>query len=105
MSQLNIDTFNEILFKALKDDSPKGKLELLKAELEMAFMMHIDCMSKVIDDLNHGRKYQSDLEKVNATNHSCECLVKQIEEIEKNHPELKNERSYQQTGSHCGILD
>ena len=91
MSQLNIDTFNEILFKALKDDSPKGKLELLKAELEMAFMMHIDCMSKVIEDLNNGRRYQSNLEKVNASNHACECLVKQIDEILAEHPELKDQ--------------
>jgi len=92
---VNLKSFNEILFHALKDDTSKGKLEFLKAELEIAFSMALESMQDVIDDLNKGRRYQDHLRKTNALIHSCDNLIEQIEEIIKEHPELKESRGAQ----------
>ena len=35
MNKLNLETFNDILFGALKDQSVEGQIKLLKAELNM----------------------------------------------------------------------
>lgn len=91
MTKLNIGTFNEVLFTALKDNSPKGKIDLLKAELSMAYAMKIEAMEKVIHALENGRGYMQDVQKVRNIDRSCDALKSMIDEIYAEHPELMEE--------------
>ena len=91
MTKLNIETFNEVLFTALKDNSPKGKLDLLKAELSMTYAMKIEAMETVMDALENGRGYMQDMEKVRNIDRSCDTLKNMIDEIYTEHPELMEE--------------
>lgn len=85
---LNIDTFNEILFGALKDQSPKGKVELLAMELEAAYAMKIQYMEAVIEDLNTGKPYHENLELVNNVDSNLDRLGERMDAIKKAHPEI-----------------
>ena len=44
MAKLNLDSFNAILMQALKDQGPKGQLDLLMHELQMAYGVKIEYM-------------------------------------------------------------
>ncbi len=91
MTTLNIETFNEILFTALKDNSPQGKLDMLKAELSMAYAMKIEAMETVMDALENGRGQMQDVQKVRNIDRSCDTLKNMIDEIYTEHPELMEE--------------
>ena len=89
--QLNLDTFNEILFGAFKEQTPKNKLELLRMELEFAMTAKIEAMEAVIRDLNEGKvaECHQDLTTVNNIDSNLDALGKQIDELIAEHPELK----------------
>lgn len=89
MTKLNLESFNSILFDALNDDSPKGRIELLEMELQMAYAMKVEMMETIMKDLNEGRRYQNHLQTVNNINASCDELARQIDAIYGQHPELK----------------
>ena len=91
MTKLNIETFNEVLFTALKDKSPKGKLDLLKAELSMVYAMKIEAMETVMDAIENGRGYMQEVERVRNIDRSCDTLNNMIDEIYKEHSELMEE--------------
>lgn len=91
MTTLNIETFNEILFTALKDNSPQGMIDLLKAELSMAYAMKIEAMETVIHALEDGRDYMQEMERLRNIDQSCDTLGNMIDEIYKEHPELMEE--------------
>ena len=91
MTKLNIETFNEVLFTALKDNSPKGKLDLLKAELSVVYAMKIEAMEKVIHALEDGRDYIQEMERLRNIDRSCDTLGSMIDEIYAEHPELMEE--------------
>ena len=91
MTKLNIETFNEVLFTALKDNSPKGKLDLLKAELSMVYAMKIEAMETVMDAIENGRGYMQEMERVRNIDRSCDTLNNMIDEIYTEHPELMEE--------------
>ena len=91
MTKLNIGTFNEVLFTALKDNSPKGKIDLLKAELSIAYAMKIEAMEKVIHALEDGRDYMQEMERLRNIDRSCDTLGNMIDEIYTEHPELMEE--------------
>ena len=91
MTKLNIETFNEVLFTALKDNSPKGKLDLLKAELSMVYAMKIEAMETVMDAIENGRDYMQEMERLRNIDRSCDTLGNMIDEIYKEHSELMEE--------------
>ncbi len=91
MTKLNIGTFNEVLFTALKDNSPKGKIDLLKAELSVVYAMKIEAMEKVIHALEDGRDYMQEMERLRNIDRSCDTLKNMIDEIYTEHPELMEE--------------
>ena len=93
MGKLNLDTFNEILFSAFKDEhqNPQGMLELLSMEIQAAYGMKIDQMEKVIDDLNNGRPYHENLRLVNNIDSNIDSLVEKVDKIYEEHPELRKE--------------
>lgn len=76
---LNLDTFNEILFGAFKEQTPKNKLELLRMEQEFAMTAKIEAMEAVIRDLNEGKVAEC---------HQDLAKGKRIDELIAEHPEL-----------------
>lgn len=90
MGKLNIDTFNEILFSALKDNGPRGKAELLGHEIEMAYHMKITAMEALVEALNKGLPYHEQLEQVNNIDHSCDTLNERLNAIFEENPGLRD---------------
>ena len=88
---LNINTFNEIIFGAFKDQSPKAKAELLRMEINAAYTMKIQQMEEVIADLNEGRPYHKNLQTVNNIDGNLDDLAAQLDDLIKEHPEIKEE--------------
>lgn len=86
---LNLDTFNEILFGAFKEQTPAAMLELLTVELQSAMAMKIMAMEDVIKDLNQGKPYHQNLKKVNNVDSNLDSLGEKIEKLIQEHPELK----------------
>lgn len=83
MAKLNLETFNEILFGALKDDSPEGKLEMIKAELQIVQNIMFDMIGDLLDEL-HDSGYQGEtFLKIENLKSNTECLIEQMEELEK----------------------
>lgn len=76
---LNLDTFNEILFGALKENTKKE--ELLQMEVEMAYGLKIQKMEELVECLNQGKPYHEILQQVNNIDGSCDYLMKQLEEV------------------------
>lgn len=80
-NKLTIESFNEILFGALKDNVKKS--ELIAQELSMAYQMKIEAMEELVNKLNGGLPYQNELQKVNNINASLDKLGKLLNEIEQ----------------------
>lgn len=59
MATLTLEKLNDILFGALKDTSPAGKIELVEAELSMCADIYIDAVGDVMDELVQ-KKYDSE---------------------------------------------
>lgn len=78
MGKLNLRSFNDILFSALKEGAKKT--ELLEMEIELAYTTKIGAMEDVIDDLNNGKPYRKHLEAVNNIDANCNELAKMLEE-------------------------
>ena len=51
MNKLNLETFNDILFEALKNQSVEGQIKLLKAELNMIGDMLFSETAELLDEL------------------------------------------------------
>ena len=74
--KLNIETFNELLMKAI----PKEKQEeLLKIELQTAYGMKIEAMEELVKRLNSHSPYHDVLQKVNNIDSSCNRLAEIID--------------------------
>ena len=79
--KLTIESFNEILFGALKDNVKKS--ELIAQELSMAYQTKIEAMEELVDKLNGGLPYHNELQKVNNIDASLDKLGKILNEIEQ----------------------
>ena len=62
MATLNIETFNEILFQAVK---PEGRIPLLENELTMAYQLKVEKMEELVDQLNASLPYHEKLNEIN----------------------------------------
>ncbi len=89
--QLNLDTFNEILISAFKDQGPKSIHELYRLELDMAYSTKVEKMENLVEALNNGRPYHKILQEVNNVDSNCDALLKKLQELEEAHPELKEQ--------------
>ena len=87
--KMDLETFNEILFSAFKEQSPKALHDLYVMELNTAYGIKIQCMEKVIDDLNEGLPSHENLQKVNNVDSNLDRLHEKIVQLEKEHPEIK----------------
>lgn len=78
---LTIESFNEILFDALKDNVKKS--EVIAHELSMAYQMKIEAMEELVTKLNGGLPYHNELQEVNNIDASLDKLGKLLNEIEQ----------------------
>lgn len=78
---LTIESFNEILFDALKDNVKKS--EVIAHELSMAYQIKIEAMEELVTKLNGGLPYHNELQKVNNIDASLGKLGKLLNEIEQ----------------------
>ena len=81
MSKLNLDSFNEILFGALKDNSTEGKIKMLEAELGMVANIFYSEVAVLLDELEQ-TNYQSDqFQKILNIKSNSESLLEQLEQL------------------------
>lgn len=76
---LNLDTFNEILFGALKVESDME--ELLLHEIKSLYAFKIKNMDCLVMCLNEGLPYHEILKLINNIDSKCDCLMKKLEAV------------------------
>lgn len=82
MAILNLESFNEILCGALKDESPQGKIELLKVELELCSQSFYEKVGQVLDELEE-TGYDSKLfRELNDIKDTTVNIIEKLEELE-----------------------
>ena len=83
MNKLNLETLNDILFGALKDQSVEGQIKLLKAELNMIGDMLFSETAELLDELEQ-RGYESDrFTRIKNIKNNSEGLLLKLEGLEK----------------------
>ena len=81
MSKLILDSFNEILFRALKDNSTEKKIEILEAEVGMVANIFYSEVAVLLDELEQ-TNYQSDqFQKILNIKSNSESLLEQLEQL------------------------
>jgi len=83
--ELTLESFNEILFGALKDNVKKS--ELIAHEISTAYQLKIEAMEELVAKLNDGLPYHSELQKVNNIDASLDKLGKLLNEAEQEEKE------------------
>lgn len=83
--KLTIESFNEILFGALKDNVKKSKL--IAQEIIMAYRIKIKAMEELVTKLNGGLPYHNELQKVNNIDAFLDKLGKLLNEAEQEEKE------------------
>ena len=84
-NKLNLESFNEILFKAIDNDK---HIELLEIELQTAYLMKVQKMEEFVCLINKGEPYQETLKQVNNIDSKCNLLAEMLEKLKS---ETKNE--------------
>ena len=79
MSALNIDTFNEILLKAAKDE--ESKIKILEAELEMTADIFMSEVSILLDELEKNGYKSEQFQKIINIKDNTESLFVMLEEL------------------------
>ena len=77
-NKLNLESFNEILFKAIDNDK---HIELLEIELQTAYLMKVQKMEELVCLINKGEPYQETLKQVNNIHSNCDSLAEMLERI------------------------
>lgn len=87
--ELNIDTFNEILFSAFKEQTPENMADLLMHEISFAYGIKVQKMEELIKRINDKLPYHDVLQEVNNIDASLDQLNDKLTTFIKEHPELK----------------
>lgn len=81
MSNLNLETFNNILFGAFKEQTPEKKIELIEMELTIVADVMMDKVGTLLDELaESGYKSEVFTEITNIKNNT-ECLITELQEL------------------------
>lgn len=78
MAKLSLESFNEMLFKAIE---PGKHVELIEREIELAYSMKIQKMEEIVEKLNRSEPYHEVLKEVNNIDRSCDELMAQIKKL------------------------
>ena len=79
MSTLNIDTFNEILLKAAKDE--ESKIKILEAELEMTANIYYSEVAILLDELVQTGYKSEQFQKIQNIKDNSERLIEMVEKL------------------------
>ena len=79
MSTLNIDTFNEILLKAAKDE--ESKIKILEAELEMTANIYYSEVAVLLDELVQTGYKSEQFQKIQNIKDNSERLIEMVEKL------------------------
>lgn len=83
--ELNLDTFNQLIFQAMKPEAKKS--ELLLNELQLVMSIRLSATDDLIDALNNGNDYHEILDKINTidsnADHLAEMYQKALEDEEE----------------------
>ena len=70
--ELNLDTFNQLIFQAMKPEAKKS--ELFLNELQLVMSIRQDALDDLIEALNNGGDYHEVLDNINNINSSADYL-------------------------------
>lgn len=79
MSKINIDSFNEILLKAAKDE--KSKIKILEMELAMVADMFYSEVAVLLDELEKSGYKSEQFQKIINIKNNSERLLEMVEEL------------------------
>lgn len=79
MSTLNIDTFNDILLKAAKDE--ESKVKILEAELEMTSNIYYSEVAVLLDELEQTGYKSEQFQKVQNIKNNAVRLIEMLEKL------------------------
>ena len=85
MSKLNLDSFNDILFSAFKEQSVEKKIELLEHEISFSSEMFLDEVATLLEELDKNNYQSEQFEIIKNIMNNTARLIKQVEG-------LKNEK-------------
>lgn len=80
MAKLSLESFNEILFKAIE---PGKHVELIEHEIELAYSVKIQKMEELVMSLNECKPYHEILQEVNNIDANCDLLMAQLEKLKE----------------------
>lgn len=80
MNTLNIDTFNEILLKAAKDE--ESKVKILETELEMTSNIYYSEVAVLLDELEQAGYKSEQFQKIQNIKDNSERLFEMLEELQ-----------------------
>ena len=83
MNKLNLETFNDILFGALKDQSVEGQIKLLKAELNMIGDMLFSETAELLDELEQCGYESERFTRIKNIKSNSEGLLLKLEGLEQ----------------------
>ena len=90
MSKLNIDTFNDILLKAAKDE--ESKIKILEAELEMTANIFYSEVVVLLDELEQTGYKSEQFQKIQNIKDNSEGLLEMLEKLQnKAESEVRND--------------
>ena len=70
--ELNLDTFNQLIFQAMKPEAKKS--ELFLNELQLVMSIRQDALDDLIEARNNGGDYHEVLDNINNINSSADYL-------------------------------
>ena len=80
MSAFNIDTFNDILLKAAKDE--ESKIKIIEAELGMVANMFMDEVGLLLDELEKNGYKSEQFQKIQNIKNNSERLLEMLEQLQ-----------------------
>ena len=91
MNKLNLETLNDILFGALKDQSLEGQIKLLKAELNMIGDMLFSETAELLDELEQCGYESERFTRIKNIKNNSEGLLLKLEGLEKKLKETESD--------------
>ena len=91
MNKLNLETFNDILFGALKDHSVEGQIKLLKAELNMIGDMLFSETAELLDELEQCGYESERFIRIKNIKNNSEGLLLKLKGLEQKLKEMESE--------------
>lgn len=91
MNKLNLETFNDILFGALKDQGVEGQIKMLKAELNMIGDMLFSETAELLDELEQCGYESERFTRIKNIKSNSEGLLLKLKGLEKELKEMESD--------------